>query len=130
VAIVTNAGLRASFAREVETFLPDIILTSTDDPAQMLLEVALRAPAARVVYLVRATLAVPFGPDCAFPSEAKTAEIRRADLVVGVSEYVAEYVRRHASMTPHVPISLMDPGPWPGSAVSPANSSRWSTRAR
>jgi len=41
VAVVTDAALRASFAAEVETFRPDVILTSTDDPAQMLLETAL-----------------------------------------------------------------------------------------
>ena len=44
-----------------------MILASTDDPAQLLLETALRAEGPRVVYLVRATLAVPFGPDAAFP---------------------------------------------------------------
>src|SRR2546427_3220823 len=31
--------------------------------SQLLLDIALRAPRARVVYLVRATIAVPFGPD-------------------------------------------------------------------
>jgi surfactin synthase thioesterase subunit/glycosyltransferase involved in cell wall biosynthesis len=113
-AVVTGAPLRASLAQEVEAFRPAVILTSTDDPAQMLLEAALRAPEARVVYLARATLAVPFGPDSAFPSEAKAAEIRKADLVVGVSEYVAGYVRRHGAMdATHVPISLLDAGPWP-----------------
>ncbi len=114
VSVVTNAPMRVSFSEEVAAFRPDVILTSTDDPAQMLLEAALRAPEARVVYLVRATLAVPFGPDCAFPSEAKAAQIRQADRVVGVSEYVAAYVRRHAATDAvHVPISLMDTGPWP-----------------
>ena len=65
------------------------------------------APRARVVYLARATLAVPFGPDCAFPSEAKTARIRACDAVVGVSQYVADYIRtlrRHRRRArPHLP---------------------------
>ncbi|MDP2996512.1 MAG: alpha/beta fold hydrolase [Bryobacterales bacterium] len=114
VAVVANAPMRDSLAREIESFRPGIILTSTDDPAQMLLEVALRAPEARVVYLVRATLAVPFGPDCAFPSATKTDQIRRVDRIVGVSEYVAAYVRRHGGMeAAHVPISPLDAGPWP-----------------
>ena len=59
-----------------ESFRPDVILASTDDPAQLLLEAALQSGKARVVYLARATLAVPFGPDCAFPSEAKTERLR------------------------------------------------------
>lgn len=113
VRVVTNANLRAAFAAAVEEFGPDIILASTDDPAQLLLEVALRS-GARVVYLARATLAVPFGPDCAFPSEAKTARLRACDAVVGVSRYVAEYIRRYAGIDAvHVPISLMEPEEWP-----------------
>jgi surfactin synthase thioesterase subunit/glycosyltransferase involved in cell wall biosynthesis len=111
--IVTNASLRAVFTAEAEVFRPDVILASTDDPAQLLLEAALRT-GARVVYLARATLAVPFGPDCAFPSAAKTARIRACDAVVGVSEYVARYIRQYAGIDAvHVPISLMEPEDWP-----------------
>jgi surfactin synthase thioesterase subunit len=114
VHTVTDANLRAHFAGQVEAFAPEIILASTDDPAQMLLEAALRAPGARVVYLARATLALPFGPDCAFPGELKTQRIRAADGVVGVSRYVADYIRKHAGIDAvHVPISLMEPGGWP-----------------
>ena len=44
---------------------------------------------------MRATLAVPFGPDCAFPEACpKTETLRRTDRVVGVSQYVADYIRR------------------------------------
>ena len=114
VHVVTNANLRAHFAAQAEAFAPDVILVSTDDPAQLLLEVALRNATARVVYLARATLAVPFGPDCAFPSEAKTERIRACDAVVGVSRYVADYIRKYAAIDAvHVPISLMEPEDWP-----------------
>lgn len=113
VHVVTNTNLRAHFTSQMETFLPDAILTSTDDPAQVLLEVALQAETARVFYLARATLPVPFGPDCAFPSPAKTERIRAADRVVGVSEYVAAYFRQHAGIDAvHVPISLLEPEEW------------------
>ena len=107
--VVTSANLRVCFRAQMEELRPDIILASTDDPAQLLLEAALHSPDARVVYLARATLAVPFGPDCAFPSEARTARIRAADAVVGVSQYVADYIRRHAGIDAvHVPISLLE----------------------
>jgi surfactin synthase thioesterase subunit/glycosyltransferase involved in cell wall biosynthesis len=113
VRVVTAGSLRASFAAQVEDFQPDAILTSTDDPAQLLLEAALRIAPRRVVYLARATLALPFGPDCAFPSEAMTARIRAAAGVVGVSEYVAGYIRRYAGIpATHVPISLLEAGDW------------------
>jgi surfactin synthase thioesterase subunit/glycosyltransferase involved in cell wall biosynthesis len=113
VRVVTAGSLRASFAARVEDFQPDAVLTSTDDPAQLLLEAALRTAPSRVVYLARATLALPFGPDCAFPSEAKTERIRAAAGVVGVSEYVARYIRQYAGIpATHVPISLLEPGDW------------------
>jgi surfactin synthase thioesterase subunit/glycosyltransferase involved in cell wall biosynthesis len=114
VRVVANAHLRACFAAELESFGPEVVLASTDDPAQVLLQSALRWNQARIIYLARATLAVPFGPDCAFPSEAKTERLRAVDRVVGVSQYVADYFRRHAGIDAvHVPISLLEPEGWP-----------------
>jgi len=112
--VASHPNLRAYFASQVAAMQPDVILTSTDDPAQLLLEVALKDGRARVVFLARTTLAVPFGPDCAFPSESKTAVLRAVDGVVGVSHYVAEYLRRWGGLEAvHVPISLLEPGPYP-----------------
>jgi surfactin synthase thioesterase subunit len=114
VTVYTLAGsphFRSAFSRRVEEFRPDVILCSTDDPGALLLEVALRYPASRVVYLVRATVAVPFGPDCAFPNASKTQLIGRVDSIIGVSEYVAAYVRQWSGFPAvHVPISLLEPG--------------------
>ncbi len=118
--VVTTGNFRALFTSWIEEFRPDVILASTDDPAQLLLEAALRAETARVIYLVRATLAVPFGPDCAFPSEAKTERIRAADAVVCVSQYVADYVRQWAGIPAvHVPISLLESEEAPLAAANP-----------
>src|ERR1039458_5668243 len=114
VHVVTNGNLRAHFAAQAGAVAPDVILVSTEDPAHLLLELALRDATARVVYLARAPLALPFGPDCAFPSQAKTERIRACDAVVGVSQYVADYIRQYARLDAvHVPISLMEPGDWP-----------------
>jgi surfactin synthase thioesterase subunit/glycosyltransferase involved in cell wall biosynthesis len=111
VRVVTNTSLRHYFSDQFDEFRPDVTVASTDDPAQILLEIALRGP---VVYCARATLAVPFGPDCAFPSEVKTERLRRCARVVGVSRYVADYCRRYAGLDAvHVPISLMEPEEWP-----------------
>jgi len=114
VLVVTHhSNMRAYFAAQIAAFAPDAILTSTDDPAQLLLEVAVRADV-RTVYLARATLALPFGPDCAFPSAAKTEVLRQAGAVVGVSRYVADYIRKWSGIpATHVPISLLDPPPYP-----------------
>ncbi len=109
--LTLSAHLRAFFAAHIRSFDPDVILTSTDDPAHLLLDVALRAKRAHVVYLVRATIAAPFGPDSSMPSAAKTQALRSADGVVGVSEYVAGYSRQWGGLDAvYVPISLLPPG--------------------
>jgi FkbM family methyltransferase len=106
-----DPGLRAYFSAQIHEFDPDAIVTSTDDPAHLLLDVALRSRRARAVYLIRATVAAPFGPASAMPSAAKTEALRRADGVVAVSEFVAQYARQWAGLPAvHVPISLLEPG--------------------
>ena len=111
--VTHHPNLRAYFAAQIAAFAPDVILTSTDDPAQLLLEVSVRS-GARTVYLARATLALPFGPDSAFPNAAKTEALRQAGAVVGVSRYVADYIRKWSGIPAvDVPISLLDPPPYP-----------------
>lgn len=111
--VTGHPNLRAYFEQAINEFQPDVILTSTDDPAQVLLGVALRAPR-KVVYLARATLALPFGPDCAFPSESKTEALRQCDGVVTVSHYVAKYMREFGQVDAvFKPIALQGEGPFP-----------------
>jgi surfactin synthase thioesterase subunit/glycosyltransferase involved in cell wall biosynthesis len=109
--LTTNPHLREFFAHHVSEFEPDIIITSTDDPGQLLFDLAIKSRA-RVVHLVRATIAVPFGPESSAPNPSKTAALQDADGVIGVSEYVASYVRQWSGMEAvHVPISLLDKVP-------------------
>jgi surfactin synthase thioesterase subunit/glycosyltransferase involved in cell wall biosynthesis len=108
--VALQPNVRAVFTKQIAGFDPDVIITSTDDPGQLLFDLAVRAPRARVVHLVRATIAVPFGPDSSSPNSAKTELLKHADGIVGVSEYVAQYVRSHGGIDAiHVPISLLDP---------------------
>ena len=102
--------LRAYFTAQIEAFDPDVILTSTDDAAHLMLQRALHATRARVVYLIRATVVLPFGPDSSMRSDARTAALRKVDGVVAVSEYVARYAREWGNLDAvHVPISLLEP---------------------
>jgi len=111
--VTHHPSLRAYFSSQVAAFQPNAILASTDDPTQLLLKIALRAEPP-TVYLARATLALPFGPDCAFPRATRTDLLRQADAVVGVSQYVADYIREFSGIPAlHVPISLLDPPPYP-----------------
>jgi surfactin synthase thioesterase subunit/glycosyltransferase involved in cell wall biosynthesis len=106
--LTLNPRLRAYFASQIEKFDPDVIVTSTDDPAQLLFDLAVKAPRARVVYLVRATIAVPFGWHSSWPNRQRAEMLQLADGVVGVSESVAQYCREEGGLDAiHVPISLM-----------------------
>lgn len=114
VVATSPQSFRAFFTAQLSAFKPEVIITSTDDPAQLLLEAALQHDGARTVYLTRATVALPFGPDAAFASPQKTDALRRADGIVGVSQYVADYIRKHSGIPAiHVPIALPEPGPHP-----------------
>jgi surfactin synthase thioesterase subunit/glycosyltransferase involved in cell wall biosynthesis len=107
--LTLNSNLRGFFSGHIAEFDPDIIITSTDDPGQLLFDLAVRAPRARVVHLVRATIAVPFGPEASTENAAKAIALRSADGFVGVSNYVAEYVRKWGGVDAiHVPISLLE----------------------
>jgi surfactin synthase thioesterase subunit/glycosyltransferase involved in cell wall biosynthesis len=109
--VTSSPNLRSYFTSRIEAFDPDVIITSTDDPAQLLYDSALKASRAHIMYLIRATIAVPFGPHSAFPSAPRTDALRQADGVVGVSESVAHYARLWAGLDAvHVPISLLEPG--------------------
>lgn len=108
------SSFRAFFLFHKDAFRPNIIITSTDDPAQLLLGAALEDGQAATVFLARATVALPFGPDAAFSSQEKTATLRQADALIGVSEYVAHYIREYSGIEAiHVPIALPDQGPHP-----------------
>ena len=107
-------SFRAFFVEHKNWFRPDVIVTSTDDPAQLLLEAALHDEHAPTVFLTRATVALPFGPDAAFPSREKMQMLRHADGIVGVSNYVARYIREHSGIEAiHLPIAPPERGPHP-----------------
>ena len=109
--VTSSPNLRGYFAARIDELDPDVIITSTDDPAQLLYDAALKATRAHIMYLIRATIAVPFGPHSAFPSAPRTDALRQADAVIGVSESVAHYARLWAALEAiHVPISLLEPG--------------------
>lgn len=99
--------IQQTFSSRLESLNPDIAITSTDDPAQLLTAPALAHPAARVVHLVRATIAAPCGPDASSVSAERTSRLKKCDAVVGVSEYVAGYLRQYGGIDAiHLPISL------------------------
>jgi glycosyltransferase involved in cell wall biosynthesis len=121
VHVITRGDLRAAVTRQVDHFQPDVIVVSTD-PLNNFIEHVTRMPSATVVYLARSTTYLPFGADAAFPSRAKTSAIRRAQGVVTVSGYLAEYIKTCAGIeSVHLPIQMIGDGEWPvlGHAENP-----------
>jgi len=113
-ALTSEARPRVYLGEQIANDPPSLILASTDDPLQLFLGAALGAREAHLVYLIRTTLSLPFGPEGAFPSEELTERLHQCDAVVAVSQYVADYVKRWSGIPAKaLPISLLDPGPHP-----------------
>lgn len=113
VRTLSNGDIRSRALRDVHNCRPDIVLVSTD-PSNTLITCLAGVEVSRVIYLVRTTVLLPFGPDAMFPSMVRTEAVRRASAVLAVSRYAADYVRQHAGISAiHVPMQLMEPGEWP-----------------
>jgi glycosyltransferase involved in cell wall biosynthesis len=115
VHAVTRAAALPGYVRRLAAAeAPDIILVPSDDPAQLMLAIALRAAPARVVYLVHTLQQLPFGPRTFYPSASGARLVARAAGVVAVSRAAQDYVRVHGGLDsvlihPHV----YGPGPHP-----------------
>ncbi|HEY0604427.1 MAG TPA: glycosyltransferase, partial [Herpetosiphonaceae bacterium] len=113
-AIADITVLRAYLRRQIETFAPDWTLASTEDPAQVLLEVALEASGGRVVLIAHTTLHLPFGPTCFVASATKTQLIRRTAGIITVSSYVKDYIQRWSGCDSQViPFPVYGSPPFP-----------------
>jgi amino acid adenylation domain-containing protein len=113
-AVADPARLRAYLGEQIRALAPDFTLVSSEDPSQSLLEAALGAAPARVVYLAHTPQMFPFGPESLYPGEARTALIGQAAAIVTVSRFVADYIHRHAgfaAFTNHPP--HYGPAPFP-----------------
>jgi len=78
--------------RLLKTVEPDWILVSDDRPA-MLLDIALRQGADRVVALVHTHFHLPFGPEAERHDAVQHERLRRARGIVAVSEHSRAYLR-------------------------------------
>ncbi|MDQ8021455.1 MAG: glycosyltransferase family 4 protein [Moraxellaceae bacterium] len=113
-ATLDSARLRKVLLARIAAFQPDRVLVSTEDVGQVLLEAAVSQDAARVVYLARTTLYLPFGPDCFAPAPERTALLHKVGGIAVVGDYLKDYFRQHAGLDADVlPISLFGEGPFP-----------------
>jgi glycosyltransferase involved in cell wall biosynthesis len=107
VYMVSMGRLRSFLEQQQETFRPDLIITSTD-PSNVIISYVTNMSRVKVIYLARTTMLLPFGPDAQFPSLLRTEAVRRADVVVAVSEYLSDYIYKYSGiLAVHIPIDLI-----------------------
>ncbi|HEV2645636.1 MAG TPA: glycosyltransferase family 4 protein [Acidobacteriaceae bacterium] len=113
VCAATTANIRTIVLAQIREFRPDVVIVSNDPLNVLIMDLPL-TKGIRIVYLARATTVLPFGPESVFPSKAKTNAIRRANAVVAVSQYLADYVVEHSGIPAiYRPIQLFDTLDWP-----------------
>lgn len=106
--------LKSHFIQMIHSFDPDIILISTEDVGQVLLDAAIQTAANRVVYLARTTLYLPMGPDCYLKNPSKAELLKRAAGIISVGAYVTDYLKMYGGVNSVIlPISVFGHGPFP-----------------
>jgi len=122
--VFTVDGVRVTSVTDPRTLLsrlgqairderPDLVLVASEDPGQLLLETALRAEPARVIYVARTTLGLPFGPGTIGESFRGIELVRRTAGVIVVSRFLERYFRLVDVTATVLPISLHGAGPFP-----------------
>lgn len=113
-ALATGCPLRAYLTQQIDTFEPTWTLVSSEDTGQLLLEAALKASPARVIYLAHATLRLPFGPGCFFSSPRGTELLRQTAGIITVSNFLKAYIRQWSGLdSVALPLPLYGAGPFP-----------------
>ncbi|HYG64482.1 MAG TPA: glycosyltransferase family 4 protein [Thermoanaerobaculia bacterium] len=113
-AVAEPSRLRAELIERLRGFQPDWALVSSEDPSQNLLDAALQAQAAPIVYLAHTPAFLPFGPQAFYPSERRGRRLGQVAGIVTVSRFMAEYIRRWGGLHADVfHFSVYGPGPFP-----------------
>ncbi len=113
-AVADPARLRTELVERLRSFAPDRVLVSSEDPSQNLLDAALKAQLAPVVYLSHTPAFLPFGPQAFYPSERRSRMLGQVDRIVAVSRFVAGYIRQWGGMEAEVfPFPIYGSGPFP-----------------
>lgn len=103
--------------QQVDSLEPDVVIVSEDNSFLMLKGV-LDAKARRIVYLAHSQATLPFGPASFTPCPQKTATFERADGIIAVSKYVADYIDTYSNQKAQViysPVYGKPPHPFFGS---------------
>ena len=113
-AAVEASRLRSCMVEQIESFRPDWVLVSSENPSQNLLDAAVKTPGTKVACVVQAPEYLPFGPESFYPSARRTELFSRADLIIAISQYTADYLKRWSSLNPKtIYMPVYGSGPFP-----------------
>jgi len=113
-AVTDLSLLRQHVVKLIHEFEPTWILVSSEDLAQLLLEVALESYPARVVYLAHTLHMLPFGPKSFLSSSVKTGLLQQVAGVITVSHFMKDYIKRWSGLESTVlPFPVYGAGPFP-----------------
>jgi glycosyltransferase involved in cell wall biosynthesis len=96
----SKARLHALLRAELNDFSPDVVLVSSEDPMQLLLNEALKYKRERVIYLAHTPNCLPFGPASFNPTRRGPAMLASAAKIVAVSRFCADYIYRWSDLKP------------------------------
>jgi glycosyltransferase involved in cell wall biosynthesis len=113
-AVTENTRLHTHAARQLREFDPTVILVSSQDPGNLLLESVLGEGNHRVVYIVHSPLDLPFGLGHANNSPHKAKLIRQTDGIITVSKDLQKRIRKGCGRESAViPFPVYGSGPFP-----------------
>jgi glycosyltransferase involved in cell wall biosynthesis len=115
VRAVSNPGsLRADFAAQIQEFVPDWIILSSEDTNYTFLAEALQHDPSKVIFLARTTLTLPFGPDSALPDSEGLRRMARVAHIFCVSNFIKNYIARWGNLDSSVvPLSFYGASSFP-----------------
>jgi glycosyltransferase involved in cell wall biosynthesis len=113
-AIVRQSLLRNYMVKQIKDYQPNCVILSSEEPAQNLLEAALKTCPGRVVYLLHTPNFLPFGPLAFYPGKRRASLFRGIAEIVAVSEFCADYLHRWSGLNSTVCyLPVYGTGPFP-----------------
>lgn len=112
-AVTEPTQLYTQALRQIIQFEPDHVLVSSEDPSQLLLEMALEVAPGRVVYIAHTPATLPAGPEAYVQDDRKVQALQQSSAVITVSDYVRRYIHRWIGIDAAVlPFPVYGQGPF------------------
>jgi len=96
--VLERRNLRDYLLRHVESYQPDWILISSEEPSHSLLEADVRAVPHKVIYLAHTVQYLPFGPLSFAPGERRATLLNKVGGIIAISKFVKNYIKEWSGL--------------------------------